>query len=139
MTIPDSKVGMIDEANTQVKEVQKQYAQGVVTDGERYNKVIDIWSRKVCTILPPSMIAFIIKPFSVPQSSSFTTKSCATSTKDSDKINKMGVESIKARSTITCDARYGVCASCYGNDMVIAYSANQIACRMNCSVLVTLS
>jgi hypothetical protein len=25
------------------------------------------------------------------------------------------------------------------NDMVIAYSANQIACRMNCSVLVTLS
>jgi DNA-directed RNA polymerase subunit beta' len=33
---------MIDEANTQVKEVQKQYAQGVVTDGERYNKVIDI-------------------------------------------------------------------------------------------------
>jgi DNA-directed RNA polymerase subunit beta' len=32
-------------------------------------------------------------------------------------INKMGVESIKARSTITCDARYGVCAACYGNDM----------------------
>ncbi|MDG2353276.1 MAG: DNA-directed RNA polymerase subunit beta', partial [Gammaproteobacteria bacterium] len=36
---------------------------------------------------------------------------------DSDKINELGVESIKARSTITCDTGYGVCASCYGNDM----------------------
>jgi DNA-directed RNA polymerase subunit beta' len=36
---------------------------------------------------------------------------------NSDKINELGVESIKVRSTITCDTRYGVCASCYGNDM----------------------
>ncbi len=36
---------------------------------------------------------------------------------DSDKINELGIESIKVRSAITCETRYGVCSSCYGNDM----------------------
>ena len=36
---------------------------------------------------------------------------------DSDQINKLGVEFIKVRSAITCETPYGVCASCYGNDM----------------------
>jgi DNA-directed RNA polymerase subunit beta' len=36
---------------------------------------------------------------------------------DSEKINDLGIESIKVRSAITCDTRYGVCANCYGNDM----------------------
>ncbi len=44
MTIPDTKAGMIEEAETQVKNIQDQFSKGVVTDGERYNKVIDIWS-----------------------------------------------------------------------------------------------
>jgi DNA-directed RNA polymerase subunit beta' len=45
MIIPNEKIAMIDKANTQVKDVQQQFASGVVTNGERYNKVIDIWSR----------------------------------------------------------------------------------------------
>jgi DNA-directed RNA polymerase subunit beta' len=45
MTIPDSKPGMIEDAEGQVKKIQEQFSQGIVTDGERYNKVIDIWSR----------------------------------------------------------------------------------------------
>ena len=36
---------------------------------------------------------------------------------DSDKINELGIEFIKVRSAITCELSYGVCASCYGNDM----------------------
>jgi DNA-directed RNA polymerase subunit beta' len=36
---------------------------------------------------------------------------------DSDQIDEMGIESIKVRSAITCETSYGVCASCYGNDM----------------------
>jgi DNA-directed RNA polymerase subunit beta' len=36
---------------------------------------------------------------------------------DSDKINELGIESIKSRSPITCETSYGVCSSCYGNDM----------------------
>ncbi len=45
MVIPEEKAGIIDRAEAEVKEVQEQYAQGLVTGGERYNKVIDIWSR----------------------------------------------------------------------------------------------
>jgi DNA-directed RNA polymerase subunit beta' len=44
MKIPDEKVAIIASANAQVKDIQDQYASGLVTDGERYNKVIDIWS-----------------------------------------------------------------------------------------------
>ncbi len=260
MTIPDSKAGTIKEAETQVKEVQKQYAQGVVTDGERYNKVIDIWSRTSETVakammdeigfddfvnaegktekLPSfnsvymmadsgargspaqmrqlaGMRGLMAKPdgsiIETPITSNFreglnnmqyfisthgarkgladtalktansgyltrrlvdvaqdlvvNEEDCGTENglmmkatieggnivqtlgqavlgrvmaedvmmpdskevllpkghqvtlEDSDKINEVGVESIKVRSAITCDARYGVCASCYGNDM----------------------
>ncbi len=33
------------QAEEEVKEIEAQYASGLVTQGERYNKVIDIWSR----------------------------------------------------------------------------------------------
>ncbi len=260
MTIPDSKSSMIDEAHKQVKEVQKQYAQGIVTDGERYNKVIDIWSRTSETVakammdeigfdnfknsdgklekLPSfnsvymmadsgargspaqmrqlaGMRGLMAKPdgsiietpignstpwlterhgydptshgarkgladtalktansgyltrrlVDVAQDLVVNKEDCGTENgltmkatieggnivqtlgdavlgrvisedvispdskevlfakgylvtlEDSDNINDIGVESIKVRSTITCDARYGVCSSCYGNDM----------------------
>ena len=45
MVIPDSKTKLIKAAEKEVKDVQGQYASGLVTNGERYNKVIDIWSR----------------------------------------------------------------------------------------------
>ena len=43
--IPDSKAGLIERAEGEVKEIESQYASGLVTQGEKYNKVIDIWSR----------------------------------------------------------------------------------------------
>ncbi|MFT5720422.1 MAG: DNA-directed RNA polymerase subunit beta' [Motiliproteus sp.] len=43
--IPDEKKGLIDKANADVKEIETQYADGLVTQGEKYNKVIDLWSR----------------------------------------------------------------------------------------------
>ncbi len=43
--IPKEKAGLIDRADAEVKEIENQYAQGLVTQGEKYNKVIDIWSR----------------------------------------------------------------------------------------------
>ncbi len=260
MTIPNSKAHMIDKAQAQVKEVQNQYAQGIVTDGERYNKVIDIWSRTSEMIakammdeigfdnfknaagetekLPSfnsvymmadsgargspaqmrqlaGMRGLMAKPdgsiIETPITSNFreglnnmqyfisthgarkgladtalktansgyltrrlvdvaqdlvvNEQDCGTENgltmkatieggnivqtlgnavlgrvvaedimmidsdkvlipkghlvtlEDVDKINEMGAESIKVRSVITCEARYGVCSSCYGNDM----------------------
>ena len=44
MAIPAKKVDIIKAADMEVNEIQRQYASGLVTDGERYNKVVDIWS-----------------------------------------------------------------------------------------------
>ena len=44
MVIPDAKKEIIDAAEAEVIEIQEQFQSGLVTAGERYNKVIDIWS-----------------------------------------------------------------------------------------------
>ena len=43
--IPDEKSAIIEAAVEEVKEIEKQYASGLVTQGEKYNKVIDLWSK----------------------------------------------------------------------------------------------
>jgi DNA-directed RNA polymerase subunit beta' len=45
MIIPESKQTMISGAEKQVEEIQQQYDEGLITDGERYNKVVDIWAQ----------------------------------------------------------------------------------------------
>src|SRR5690606_34543435 len=45
MVVPDEKAAILSIAESEVKEIQDQYASGLVTEGERYNKVVDIWSR----------------------------------------------------------------------------------------------
>ncbi|MFP3014503.1 MAG: DNA-directed RNA polymerase subunit beta' [Arsenophonus sp.] len=44
MVIPEKKSSIIAEAETEVAEIQDQFQSGLVTSGERYNKVIDIWA-----------------------------------------------------------------------------------------------
>ena len=45
MEVPAAKAQLLGEANAEVKEIEEQYRQGLVTNGERYNKVVDIWGR----------------------------------------------------------------------------------------------
>ncbi|MDR2677927.1 MAG: DNA-directed RNA polymerase subunit beta', partial [Zoogloeaceae bacterium] len=45
MQVPPQKVEIIARAETEVKEIERQYTNGLVTQGERYNKVVDIWGR----------------------------------------------------------------------------------------------
>src|SRR5205809_2256649 len=47
MIIPKEKDQEIDTAQKQIKDVEKQYRKGVITPGERYNKIVDIWTH--CT------------------------------------------------------------------------------------------
>src|SRR5580704_14715451 len=44
MIIPDEKKTELDKAYKQISLVEKQYRSGIITDGERYNKIIDIWT-----------------------------------------------------------------------------------------------
>jgi DNA-directed RNA polymerase subunit beta' len=44
MVLPAEKQKLLDEANSAVREIEDQYNKGLITDGERYNKVVDIWA-----------------------------------------------------------------------------------------------
>ena len=44
LVIPSSKSAIINEAQAKVKEYEQQYLDGLITQGEKYNKVIDVWS-----------------------------------------------------------------------------------------------
>ena len=43
--IPERKAAIIEEAEDEIREIESQFASGLVTQGEKYNKVIDIWTR----------------------------------------------------------------------------------------------
>ncbi|MDR9453628.1 MAG: DNA-directed RNA polymerase subunit beta' [Wenzhouxiangella sp.] len=45
LQVPPEKKAILEQAEAEVLDIQDQYASGVVTAGERYNKVVDIWSR----------------------------------------------------------------------------------------------
>ena len=47
MVIPETKSNLIDETNVLVKEYENQYNDGLITQGEKYNKVVDAWAK--CT------------------------------------------------------------------------------------------
>ncbi len=44
LVVPPNKVGLVEEAKAEVHRVDEQYQEGAITEGERYNKVIDVWS-----------------------------------------------------------------------------------------------
>ncbi|HKY62389.1 MAG TPA: DNA-directed RNA polymerase subunit beta' [bacterium] len=45
MKIPSAKSGMLENAYNEVRDVENQYIDGLITDGERYNKIVDIWAQ----------------------------------------------------------------------------------------------
>ena len=45
MVVPEGKKRLLDEAYEEVKKIKEQYSEGLLTEGERYNKVIDIWAK----------------------------------------------------------------------------------------------
>ncbi len=45
MVVPEEKAGLVRDAEKQVIEVQQQYQEGAITQSERYNKIIEIWSK----------------------------------------------------------------------------------------------
>ncbi len=45
MVTPQGKQRIIEQAEAEVKKIEKQYSDGLITDGEKYNKVVDIWTK----------------------------------------------------------------------------------------------
>ena len=44
MIIPEEKEALLDAAQADIQEIQDQYTKGLITDGERHNKVVDTWA-----------------------------------------------------------------------------------------------
>jgi DNA-directed RNA polymerase subunit beta' len=61
LIIPEAKRTLVAEAQEQVKQYEQQYQDGLITQGEKYNKVVDVWSR--CTDrVADEMLRIISKP-----------------------------------------------------------------------------
>ena len=69
MVIPPSKETLLDEAKKEVAEIEEQYTEGLITDGERYNKVVDIWAQVAEAIAKDMMKEISTDEFKDPESS----------------------------------------------------------------------
>ncbi|MEE3234047.1 MAG: DNA-directed RNA polymerase subunit beta' [Candidatus Latescibacterota bacterium] len=50
VVVPDAKTELIDDALGEVEKIRDQYVNGIITDGERYNKVIDVWTHATSSV-----------------------------------------------------------------------------------------
>jgi len=55
MVIPSAKERIIQEAEKEVKRIEEQYIDGLITDGEKYNKVVDIWAKSTESVAAEMM------------------------------------------------------------------------------------
>jgi DNA-directed RNA polymerase subunit beta' len=62
MLVPQQKDEIIAEAEKEVQEIEKQYTSGLVTQGERYNKVVDIWGRAGDLVAKAMMEQLSVEP-----------------------------------------------------------------------------
>jgi DNA-directed RNA polymerase subunit beta' len=66
MLMPPEKKELLDKAYQQVHEIENQYIEGLITDGERYNKVIDIWAQTSEQIASAMMKRLSVQTFKAP-------------------------------------------------------------------------
>ena len=66
MVIPTTKEALLGGAQKEVAEIEEQYTEGLITDGERYNKVIDIWAQVAEAIAKDMMNAISTDTFADP-------------------------------------------------------------------------
>ncbi|MFO7685811.1 MAG: DNA-directed RNA polymerase subunit beta' [Desulfobacterales bacterium] len=62
MITPDSKWKILSEAERQVEEISRQYTEGLITQGEKYNKVVDIWAKATDDVANEMMEAMRLAP-----------------------------------------------------------------------------
>jgi DNA-directed RNA polymerase subunit beta' len=66
MLMPPEKKDLLEKAYAQVHEIENQYVEGLITDGERYNKVIDIWAQTSEQIASAMMKRLSVQTFQAP-------------------------------------------------------------------------
>jgi DNA-directed RNA polymerase subunit beta' len=64
MIIPKAKWSILEDAEAQVSEIGRQYTEGLITQGEKYNKVVDIWAKATDDVANEMMAAMKMTPTS---------------------------------------------------------------------------
>jgi DNA-directed RNA polymerase subunit beta' len=67
MVIPPTKETLLGDAKKEVAEIEEQYTEGLITDGERYNKVVDIWAQVAEAIAKDMMNSISTDEFKDPE------------------------------------------------------------------------
>ncbi len=67
MVIPSEKETIIHEAENEVKKIEEQYVDGLITSGEKYNKVVDIWSQSTEDVAAEMMKEMAVKRIDSPE------------------------------------------------------------------------
>jgi DNA-directed RNA polymerase subunit beta' len=67
MITPAQKWDIIKDAEKQVKEIGRQYTEGLITQGEKYNKVVDIWAKATDDVANEMIEAMRLEPVTDPQ------------------------------------------------------------------------
>ena len=141
MAVPAQKEKLVHDAEQEVKEIEAQYTSGLVTQGERYNKVVDIWGRTADQVGKVMMTELSTEPTidrhgkkvrqesfnsvymmadSGARGSAAQIRQLAGTLIDEDccdLIEKLAIDMVKVRTPLTCETRYGLCAKCYGRDL----------------------
>src|SRR5438270_276348 len=113
LIVPEEKRRLVGEAQEQVKQYEQQYQDGLITQGEKYNKVVDVWSR--CT---DRVAEEMLKKIREPLSGEVVLPAGALIDEDAvDQIERAGVDTVPIRSVLTCESPVGVCGKCYGRDL----------------------
>jgi len=66
MVTPRRKSVIIEEAESEVKKIESQYSDGLITDGEKYNKVVDIWTKATELISSEMMDEMAVEELTAP-------------------------------------------------------------------------
>jgi DNA-directed RNA polymerase subunit beta' len=75
MVIPSNKTKIIDQAMAEVREIEKQYKDGVITDGEKYNKAVDTWAKATEDVAAEMMEEISSETVIAPDGTEITTTS----------------------------------------------------------------
>lgn len=67
MAIPPTKYTLVEGAQNEVLEIEEQYTEGLITDGERYNKIVDIWAQVGESIAKEMMDGISTQEFTNPK------------------------------------------------------------------------
>src|SRR5438477_558210 len=160
MVIPAKKQEMLEGAQKEVAEIENQYLEGLITDGERYNKVIDIWAQVTeqvagemmgeigtesdCGTMDGIALGALVEGGEIIEpmgerilgrvalddiEDPFTHEILLKANEEIDEnkvkeIEEAGLEKVKIRSVLTCQARRGICVECYGRDLARGRKVN---------------